>query len=51
MPTYSQNTFEQTLRVDRLPSALSFAATITLPAIQGQRWTHQPAEEYVTHSL
>jgi hypothetical protein len=30
-------TFEQALRVDRSPSALSFAAPNSLPATQGQR--------------
>jgi len=30
--------FEQALRVDRPPSALSFATKDSLPATQGQRW-------------
>jgi hypothetical protein len=30
--------FEQTLRVDRPPSALSFTIQSFLPANQGQRW-------------
>ena len=35
---YRQRTSEQALRVDRPPSALSFATCGSLPATQGQRW-------------
>ena len=34
---YRQRTSEQALRVDRPPSALSFATCGSLPATQGQR--------------
>ena len=34
--------FEQALRADRPPSALSFATSSFLPATQGQRWADRP---------